>query len=144
MKKLTAFLLAFLCLFFVACNTVVETEKTITCDDVIAAYEDAGYEIFHKEATEQDEGEVCYVKATDIETDEYIFFYFFETHEEAVAYGETRQYNVLIWLFSVIYGDPSWQTTKVYNNIEIEYDKAYLYEPFQELIRFFRTFTTSI
>ena len=65
----------------------------------------------------------------------YIFFYFFDTHEQANAYAKTREYNVLIWLFSAIYGDPSWLTTKVYNQIEIEYDQAYLYEPFEKLLQ---------
>lgn len=134
MKRISAWLLVFLCLFFVGCNTTVKTEKVVTCSNVIAAYKEAGYEVFHKESTTEDWDWVCYVKATDLETDDYIFFYFFETHEEAVAYSEERQYNVLIWLFSVIYGDPSWLTTKVYNNIELEYDNGSLYEPFQDLI----------
>ncbi len=134
MKRIVLFILAFLCLFFAGCNTTRKTDKTITCEDVIAVYKQAGYEVFHKDTATQDGEEVCYVKASDTATQDYIFFYFFETHEEAVAYSKDRQYNVLIWLFSVIYGDPSWLTTKVYNNIEIEYDNAALYKPFKELL----------
>ena len=134
MKKIIPLLLVFVCLFFAGCNTTTKTDKSIACGDVIAAYEQAGYEVFHKEATAEDGEWVCYVKASNTATQEYIFFHFFETHEEAVAYSKEREYNVLIWLLSVLYGDPSWLTTKVYNNIEIEYDNSSLYEPFKELL----------
>ena len=77
MRKILATFLAFVCLFFVSCDTVEKTDKEITCADVLAAYEQAGYEVFHKE-TASEEGGYCYVKATDSETEEYIFFHFFE------------------------------------------------------------------
>lgn len=132
-KGVTA--LAALCLLLTGCNATVKTEKELDCGQVISAYEANGYEVFHKETTTEEWGDyVCYVKATDPDTQEYIFFHFFESHEKAATYAESRRYNVLIWLFSVIYGDPAWLITKVYNDIEIEYDHAYLYEPFEELI----------
>ena len=40
-----------------------------------------------------------------------------------------------MWLFSAIYGDPTWLETECYRNIEIEYDDDDLYVPFEELIR---------
>ena len=135
MKRFIAFVLAFVGLFlFAACNTVTASDTVIECADVIAAYEEAGYEIFHKDASAEDFEWVCCVKATDADTQNSIYFYFFETHKAAVAYSETRQYNSLIWLFSVIYGNPSWMTTKVHNEIEIEYDDGDLYKPFKSLL----------
>ena len=131
MRRFLVIFMAFaLLLTFCGCS---KSEKVISCGDVIAAYEEAGYEVWHSEWENQD---FTYsVQANDPKTGEYISFHFFETSEEAEVYAETRQYHVLIWIFSVIYGDPSWLTTKTYQNIEIEYDHSYLYEPFQKLIR---------
>ncbi|MBO5480806.1 MAG: hypothetical protein J6A63_06440 [Clostridia bacterium] len=134
MKRLICLFLIAICCLFCSCNRSEQTNKAITCDDVTAVYQAAGFTVFHSEKANVENG-VCYVKATDPDTQEYIFFYFFDTHEQANAYAKTREYNVLIWLFSAIYGDPSWLTTKVYNQIEIEYDQAYLYEPFKTLIQ---------
>ncbi len=134
MKRWICLLLIVLCCLFCGCDSSKQTSKSITCDDVTAAYQTAGFEIFHSEKAYVENG-VCYVKATDPDTQEYILFYFFDTHTQANAYAKTRQYNALLWLFSVIYGNPSWLATKVYNQIEIEYDQAYLYEPFEKLIQ---------
>lgn len=135
MKRFITVVLAFVGLFlFAGCNTVTASDAVIECADVIAVYEEAGYEIFHKDTSAEDFEWTCYVKATDADTQNSIYFHFFETHNEAVAYSETRQYNPLIWLFSVIYGNPSWMTTKVYNEIEIEYDDGELYKPFKALL----------
>ena len=134
MKRLILLLLIVICCLFCGCDTVEQTEKTITCDDVLSVYQAAGFEIFHSE-TPNVENAVCSVKATDPQTQEYVYFHFFDTHEHAKAYAETRQFNVLIWLFTVVYGKPAWQTTKVYNHIEIEYDQADLYQLFERLIQ---------
>ena len=136
MKKLWLIVLLCTCLLFSGCNTVKKTDKAITCDDVVLAYQEAGYSVFHKEYEEPDEfGAACYLRIDDKDSDDYIYFEFFQTHEEAVEYSEKRQYNVAIWLFSVIYGEPTWVTTKVYNQIEYEYWNAELEKPFLELIR---------
>lgn len=131
MRRFTVCLLVF-CLAIAFCSCA-NTEKSVSCEDVIAAYEDAGYEVWHGEEAGADSA--YYVKAIDPETEEYIYFLFFETADEAKEYADARQYNVLLWMFSVIYGHPSWLTTKTYQNIEIEYDHSYLYEPFRKLIR---------
>ncbi len=109
--------------------------KEITPEQVVMAYEEAGYDVWYSEEDDDPiEGERHTVRATH-ENGDYIFFHFFDSVENAEAYADTRQYNVVIWLFSVIYGDPSWLTTETYGNIEIEYDNKDLYEPFEELIK---------
>ena len=112
----------------------ITNDKEITCEDIIRVYEEAGYEIFHKETTEQEYNWECYVKCTAPDSNDYIFFNFFETNEEAVSYEEEREWNLLLYFTSCFMGEPSWLITKTYNNIEIEYDQKYLYKPFEELI----------
>ncbi len=127
MKRIIACLLLVV-LMLSGCNTV---ERDITCQEIIAAYEEAGYEVFHNE----DEGfdYDCYIKVENEDGDS-IYFHRFATPAEAQSRAETRQYNVLIWLFSVIYGDPMWVHTTTYGCYEIEYTSEELYDPFEELI----------
>ena len=112
----------------------ITAEKVITCEDIIQVYEESGYAIFHKETTDQDYDWECYVKCTAPDSEDYIFFYIFKTNEEAVSYAEERKGNFLIYLFSWIYGDPSWLKTKSYNTIAIEYTQDKLYKPFKSLM----------
>lgn len=118
---------------FISCSK--KEIKEITPEEVISAYEEAGYEVWDSE--EDDDpvlGERHTVKATH-ENGDYIFFHFFDSAENAEQYADTREYNVLIWLFSAIYGEPHWLNTETYGNIEIEYDNKDLYKPFKELIK---------
>ena len=135
MKKVVLILCLFLLIFtLISCSDNVISEKEITCEDIINAYEEAGYEIFHKETTNQDYEWNCYVKCTALDSGDYIFFYIFDTNEEAVNYADEREWNILLYFFSEWFGDSSWLKTKSYNNIAIEYDQNYLYEPFNHMI----------
>ncbi len=125
-RVICIFLCICLLLALPACSS---EEREITCDEVVVAYKKAGYSVFHNHAPELD-NKVCYLEVSNAD-EEQIFFYFYETAEEAEA--EHREYNGLIWLFSVIYGDPTWVYTETYRNIEIEYTEKSLYEIFQKL-----------
>ncbi len=108
-------------------------QREVTCEDVVAAYEEAGYDPSHHHSP-QIGNMVCYVLVEN-DDDEQIYIHFFETAEEAEAEESQRQYNVFIWLFSVIFGDPTWVHTTTYRNIQIEYTDKALYEPFAKLIK---------
>lgn len=121
--------------FLASCDSQnITSDKEITCEDIIKVYEEAGYDIFHKETTDQDYDWECYVKCTAPDSDDYIFFYIFDTNEEAVNYADEREWNILLYFFSELFGDSSWLKTKSYNNIAIEYDQNELYVPFESLI----------
>lgn len=136
MKKYILILTLFLSAISLAsCDSQnITSDKEITCEDIIKVYEEAGYEIFHKETTDQDYDWECYVKCTAPNSDDYIFFYIFDTNEEAVNYVDEREWNILLYFFSELFGDSSWLNTKSYNNIAIEYDQNELYVPFESLI----------
>lgn len=133
MKKVIALLLT--AVLLLGCTGCKRETKAISCDDVIAAYEDAGYTIFHKETAAEDYTYSCYVQATHPETGEYIMFHFFNSPEAAESYADTRQWNLVLWLYSAASGQPTWLATETYNNIEIEYDNGDLYKPFQTLLK---------
>lgn len=134
MKSVVALLLCITLLLGCA-GCTLPPELEITCQDVIRVYQQAGYGVWHIETPESEDGEVCYVKILDNDSDEYIYFEFYDSPETAQAYAEQRQWNVLLWLFSVIYGDPQWVITKTYGKIEYEYKLGTeLIEPFFDLI----------
>ena len=133
MKKLTAaiLLVAMVLSLFSGCQ---EEARPVSCEEVIAAYEAAGYDVSHRDYPEKEYGYLCEVTIEEEDGDS-IRFHFHETNEEAEAEAEERRWNSVLWLFSVIYGDPTWLKTECYQNIEIEYDDDSLYEPFKELIK---------
>ena len=101
MKKFILLIIAiFLVITLSSCdNDNIVSEKEITCEDIIKVYEKAGYEIFHKETTDQDYDWNCYVKCTAPDSDDYIFFYIFDTNEEACNYADGRDWNILLYFF---------------------------------------------
>ncbi len=130
-KGIVCLLLISMHLSLCACSGDV---KTITCDEVVAAYEAAGYAPVHKHPSEGYDYD-CYIRVEDMEKDEEIMLYFFSSAEAAESRAEERQFNVLLWLFTVIYGKPQWLHTTSYNNIEVEYVGSAIYEPFEKLTR---------
>ena len=111
------------------CNSN-DSHNVISCADVISAYEEAGYEVWHNEYIEGDF--LCLVNAENADGDT-IYFTFFESADEAEQYVEETQWNVLLWLYSLVNGDPIWVHTEAYDTIAIQYENADLYTPFQEL-----------
>ncbi len=109
-----------------------------TCDEVIAAYEAAGYKVSHVDQNEyKDEStdENCYIKVWL--DDEYtcMYFYFYDSAEVAEAMDEQREFHILLYLFTIIYGDPTWVWSETYGNIQYEYEDPRMTKPFKELIK---------
>lgn len=133
MKRILCLILVFaLAVFGIGCAE--KSDREVTCAEVIAAYEEAGYAVYHRDYPEKEYGYTCCIEIGS-EAGDHISFHFFETKEEAEAYAEERQWNWAVWLISVAMLQPTWLTTETHLNIEIEYDNDDLYQPFKELIR---------
>lgn len=133
MKKLLSILLLFAMVAAMFAGCAGKQGRPVSCDEVIAAYEAAGYQVYHRDYPEKEYGYSCCIEI-DSEDGAHISFNFFETEQEAAAYAEERQWNWAVWLISVAMQQPTWLTTKTYGNIEIEYTTGSLYKPFQQLI----------
>ena len=131
MKRLIGIFFAVLLLLTlsVGCNDD-DSPRAISCADVIAAYEEAGYEVWHKEYTEGDY--LCTVNAENADGDT-IYFTFFGSADEAEQYVEESQWNVLLWMYSLVNGDPIWVYTEAYGTVAVQYEHAELYAPFRGL-----------
>ena len=137
-KFMALCLTALLCLCCLAsCNNTSEP-KEITCEDIIRAYEDAGYFVTH--SAHQDEGEssqLCYIKAnaTEASNSDYIYFTVCFTEQQAKDVRETDKYNLFIWFYATVSGESRWLKTGTYGNIAYSYYNSEFIKPFQELIR---------
>lgn len=132
MKRLIIALLV-LTVLLVSCAPRYRTD--ITREEIVAAYEEAGYSVWTDVYDEKlDYGEIAYVQANHPDGD-YIFFSIFETEEDAQNYKRQFHHPIMMGLFSVIFGDPSWQRWKVYGCIVVQYDEPAFFEPFEELLK---------
>ncbi len=131
-KRIIA-LFVIVCLLITMFSCESKVENAPSCEELIAAYENGGYHTFHSENVEHPM--TCSVKVWLDDEYDYAFFHFFGTAEDAKNYNAEREYNILLYLFSVIYGDPSWLYTETYGNVEYEYEDKETLKPFKNLIK---------
>ena len=131
MKRL--FLLVVLCIL---CLTACHQEyRTVTREDIVAAYEAAGYSVWSEVYDEEMEfGQIAAVQANHPDGD-YIYFTFFETEEAAKAYEKELDHPITKGLFSIIYGKPMWVRMETYGCLVVEYWIPEYMEPFEGLLK---------
>lgn len=138
MKKiLSIILLLTFAISLTACGDNAEP-KEITCEDIIKAYEDAGYYVTHGEHKDEAESsQLCYIKANLTEDDgsDYIYFITCFTEEQAKEAEKTDKYNLAVWLYATVSGESRWLKTGTYGKIEYSYYNSKLIKPFYELIK---------
>lgn len=139
MKKMLALCLTVvLCLCYLASCESSTQPKEITCEDIIRAYEDAGYFVTHGAHQNQAESsQLCYIKAnaTEASDSDYIYFIICFTEEQAKEARETDKYNLFVWFYATVSGESRWLKTGTYGNIAYSYYNSELAKPFDELIK---------
>ena len=138
MKKIISIilLLSFVLSLTACCNST--EPKEISCEEIIAAYEDAGYYVTHGEHKDEAEGsQLCYIKAslTEDSDSDYIYFITCFTEEQAEEAAETDKYNLAVWLYATVSGESRWLKTGTYGKIEYSYYNSKLIKPFNELVK---------
>ena len=134
MKRLVAFFLFLaVALSVSACTTRNRTD--VTRERIVEAYKEAGYEVWSREYDEPlDHGQIAYVQA-DHPDGNYIYFSIFATEAEAKAYKKEFYHPGMMGLFSLIFGDPSWQRWEVHGCIVVQYDEPDYFVPFDKLLK---------
>lgn len=132
MKRIFAIVII-LSLLLVGCSR--RSYPNISREEIVSAYEAAGYNVWSDTYDEPLEyGQIAHVQANHPDGD-YIYFTIFENEADAKAYKRELYHPVMMGLFSIIFGDPSWQRWEVYGCIVVEYDNPDFMDPFKELIR---------
>ena len=133
MKKLFLLILALLFMFSLSGCRQYRTD--ISCEEIVAAYEAAGYDVSSKLYEETlEHGQIGYVQADHPDGD-YIYFAIFENEQAAKAYKKEFYHPGMMGLFSAIFGDPSWQRWEVYGCIVVQYDEPEFMKPFKDLLK---------
>lgn len=137
MKKILSVILLFsLAVSLAACGK--SEPKEISCEDIIKAYEDAGYYVTHGEHQDESEGsQLCYIKAslTEDPDGDYIYFITCFTEEQAEEARKTDKYNPVVWFYAAVSGEARWLKTGTHGNIEYSYYNSDLIKPFRELVQ---------
>ena len=140
MKRIVCILLVLVSLFsFVSCGEM--GTENITCDQIIAAYEEAGYtNIYHRHATEDqdvNDGAECYIIVYENynPSSDLAEINIFATTEQAKEKAEQSKYNLALWILGVMYGQPRWLVSNHYGRIQYSSYNRDLLEPLMELMR---------
>ena len=137
MRMILSFMLTLaLGLTLASCGGSIEA-KEISCEDIIMAYEAAGYCVIHGEhKSETDSTQLCYIKVSISEdaNSDYIYFTTCFTEKQAVELADGQKYNLVIWLYSAICGESRWLKSESYGKIHFSYYNDELIKPFRKLI----------
>ena len=124
MKKIVALvLLISISLSFASCDKA--EAKEITCEELIAEYEEAGYSVLYhgheNDTVYNEDGIYCSFEIRDPDNeDNYMYVHRCFNEEDAKVLCSERQFNVILWLFFGIFGEWRWLHVKCYGNIEYE------------------------
>lgn len=138
MKKLIIILLLLsFALSLAACGNSEPIE--IGCEDIIKAYEDAGYYVIHGENCGV-EGSLyrCYICVKLNEEDDpadHLYITTYWTEEEAKEAAKIDEYHIVKWIFALPFGETRWLKSGYYGTIEYSSYNSKLLKPLEELMK---------
>lgn len=117
-------------------NGCAATGKDVTREEIIAAYEKAGYEVWSRIYDEPMEyGLMGYIKAQHPDGD-YIYFSIFETEEQAKAYKQEFYHPMAHGLFlSIFAGEVYVPKCETYGCFVVQYENPVFFTVFQNLLK---------
>lgn len=138
-RTLFLLILAFSCLLllFTACGE--KQAPALSPEDVVGAYKAQGYAVTQLDPAGDSSGDSPklpyghYLIASKGE--ESIYFYFFATEEEAEDFKEEKEWNLLLWFYSLLYNDPTWVHVKRYGCLVATYEEKTLTDPLLTLLQ---------
>ena len=139
MKKSVALcILLCLALSFAGCDS--QKTREVSCEEIIAAYKDAGYAIEyhnHDDPIYYELKESCHMEIYDPEDPErdYIYITRYFTSEDAEAMEKERRFNVVLWLFFGVFGEWRWLQNGSYGEIYYETFDYKMVEPLKNLMK---------
>ena len=135
-KTLSILLLLSLCFSFVACNN--SEPREISCDEIIAAYKQAGYTVLYhgheNDLSYHDLGMYCCFEIRDPDNeDNYMYVSRYFSEEDAKAECDDRQFNPVLWLFFGVFGEWRWLHVRCYGDILYETFDYKMMRPLEKL-----------
>lgn len=139
MKNVISILLLLsLCFSFVGCKG--SEPKEISCEEIIAAYKDAGYTVLYhgheSDTAYNDIGIYCSFEIRDPDNaDNYMYIDRYFTEEDAKAAIKEQQFNPILWLFFGIFGEWRWLHTGCYGDLTYSTFDRGMIKPLRDIMK---------
>ena len=138
MKKVVAFCLAAITVVLCLSGCGNSEFREISCDDIIAAYEEAGYTVsyhLHRD-TDAETDVICNIQIVDPDNPERNYLYIDRYADEATAQtaAEEGKYNIALWLIASLYGELRWLKSEQYGEIHYHSFSREMINLFEELL----------
>ena len=138
MKRVISILLLFSLTFsFFACTP--HRSEEITCEDIIAAYENAGYTMehhLHEDPVYLEEGICCSLMFQDPEDPDknYIYIERHNTTNGAYQAAEESEYNLVLWFISLVHGEGRWLRSEQFGTLHSTTFERKMLKPLQSIV----------
>ena len=138
MKRILSILLLLSLTFsFFACTP--HRSEEITCEDIIAAYENAGYTMehhLHEDPVYLEEGICCSLLFEDPENPDknYIYIDRYRTGRDAQDATIKSKYHPILWFFSVLHGEGRWLRSKQFGILHCTTFDRKMLKPLQSIV----------
>ena len=119
--------------------TAPKTADSISCEEIIAAYEAAGYTLghhLHEDPVYLEDGIVCGLMFEDPKNPNknYIYLNRYNTNNEAYNATREERYNVVIWLFAALHGEARWLKSEQLGTLHCTTFDRKMLKPLQSII----------
>ncbi len=135
-RAIALILLLCLCLPFFSCRSV--SEEDLTPDQVMEAYEDSGYTtklLDHTDESGREEWDFDYQFYVESEDGHQLNFYFYRDVSSAENARKRYSGNLLTFLFSCIYGSPTWPRARRWGKTVASYEDLEMIRPLDRYLR---------
>ena len=139
MKNVISILLLLsLCFSFVGCKG--SEPKEISCEEIIAAYKEAGYTVLYhgheNDESYHDLGMYCCFEIRDPnDEDNYMYVDRYFNEEDAKAADKENRFNPVLWLFCGVFGEWRWLHTGRYGDLTYSTFDRKMIKPLNELLK---------
>ena len=141
MKK-TISVLLLLSILLLSCASCSHMESTndVSCEDIIKAYEDAGYTLghhLHEDPAYKADAISCALMFEDPQnpTENNIYIDRYYTVADAVHAHAENRYNPVIWLFFSLFGENRWLHSGQYGEIQYNTFDSKMAKPLKEILK---------
>ena len=138
MKRIVSVLLLLaLAVSFSACTP--HRSEEFSCEDIIAAYEAAGYTLghhLHEDPVYLEDGICCSLMFQDPQDPDknYIYIDRYRTGRDAQKATTENKYNPILWFVSVLYGERRWLRSKQFGTLHCTTFEKKMLKPLQNVI----------
>ena len=139
MKRVISIFLLLSFAFSLAACTAPESAKDVSCEDIIAAYEEAGYTLghhLHEDPVYLEGGICCSLMFKDPENPDknYIYIERYRTERDAQKATTENKYNPILWFVSALHGERRWLRSEQFGKLHCTTFEKKMLKPLQSIV----------